>query len=247
MINKRYKDIFDQYIYKGESTPLTIGTLVMCALCFLAIIVTTFTQIQFSHPVLAFVQGKGLTVNFEKIAYTPQIPVMIFIIYLLGRKYSSLTLGAYLITGFFIWPVFAFGGGLDYIQNYLFGYLLGFAFAILISGSILKIAQNIRTRLLAAFAGVLTIHITGFIYCLILAIFRVIDFSLIGPIVSILSGNKILYDLIFSLIGLLIAPYIKNFFWICMKPKPDSKTKKQRKEMRKKKSRKYLQKIQDNQ
>lgn len=235
MINKRYKDIFSQYIHKGEPTPLTIGTLVVCAMCFLMLIVATFTQIHFSHPWFQHIKGEGFTGAVKTIAYTPQIPVMMFIIYLLGKKYSYLMLTAYLLTGFFIWPVFAFGGGLDYIHNYLFGYLLGFFFATGTAGAILAISQDIKSRFFASLIGVATIHAVGFFYCFILAILKVIDFSLIGPIVNAMSGSKIIYDTLFSILTLLIAPYIKNFFWICMKPKADSKKPKKSKKSRHKK------------
>ena len=107
-------------------------------------------------------------------------------------------------------------------------------FAVLLSGTILKYSQSIKFRLLAAIVGVITIHIVGFIYCIILAIFRVIDFGLIFPIASAMSG-KFFYDVIFSSIALMIAPYIKNIFWICMKPKPTvNKPKKPKKSQRKK-------------
>jgi len=245
MINKRYKDIFSQYIHKGEPTPLTIGTLVVCGLCFLSLIVATFTQIHIEHPWFQYIKGTGFASTLKTVAYTPQIPIMIFIIYLLGKNYSYLMLTVYLLVGFFVWPIFAFGGGLDYIQNYLFGYLLGFFFATFIAGSIIKLNQGIKSRLLAAIAGVITIHTIGFIYCFILAIFKVIDFGLIGPIVNAMSGTKIVYDVIFSIFALLIAPYIKNVFWICMKPKPDSN--KPKKQKREKKTKKFRQKIQDNQ
>ena len=54
---------------------------------------------------------------------------------------------------------------------------------------------------------------------------KVIDFNLIFPIVNIVTVNKIIYDIIFSMIILLIAPYIKNVLWTCMKPKPDTRKK----------------------
>ncbi len=221
MINKRYKDIFQQYIHKGERTPLTIGTLVVCGLCFLILIVATFTQINFSHPWSKLLPGEGF-VSFTKIvSYSPLLPAMIFIIYILGKSYSTLMFACYMIVGFFIWPIFVFGGGFDYLQNYLFGYMLGFIFAIAIAGYILNISQNFKYRILAAVFGVLAIHICGFLYCILLAIFRVISFGLVIPILTEISLGNILYDIIFSILIILIAPYIKNVLWTCMKPKPD--------------------------
>lgn len=237
MINKRYKDIFDQYIHKGEATPLSIGTLVVCGLCFLILIIATFTQFNFAHPWFKFVSGAGF-VGFEKtVSYSPLLPAMIFIIYILGRSYSTLLFICYLLVGFFVWPIFVFGGGLDYLQNYLFGYMLGFVFAIIIVSYILKISLNIKCRLLAALCGVLAIHIFGFLYCIILATFRVINFGLIIPILTEISLGNIFYDILFSILIILIAPYIKNVLWICMKPKSD----------RTKKIKKYLRETQDNQ
>ena len=58
IINKRYKDIFEQYIHKGEPTPLSIGTLVVCAFCILLLIISTFTQLSISHPWFQYVSGE---------------------------------------------------------------------------------------------------------------------------------------------------------------------------------------------
>lgn len=218
-INKRYQDIFDQYIHKGEPTPFTIGTLVVCAFCFLLFIIATFTQFNFSHVWFKLQAGAGFVASDKIVAYNPIIPTMIFIVYILGKKYSYLLFTAYLIVGFFIWPLFVLGGGFKYIQNYLFGYLLGFIPLTIISGTIFKLNQTIKARILGTTLGVLSVHVCGFFYCILLAILRVIDFSIIGPIVNIVSINKIIYDILFSLIVILIAPYIKNIFWTCMKPK----------------------------
>ncbi len=217
--NKRYKDIFEQYIHKGEKTPFTLGTLVVFGLCFLVLIVATFTQFTFSHPWFADDSLSGFA--SKTVYYNPLIPAMIFIIYILGRGYSFILFILYLLIGFFVWSIFGFGGGINYVQNYLFGYFLGFGLAILITGSILNINLKLRTRLLAMFLGVLSIHFCGFLYCLILAIFKVIDFNMLMPIFNTISTAKIGYDIIASGLVIILAPYIKNVLWVCMKPTPD--------------------------
>ena len=222
-INKRYRDIFEQYIYKGEPTPLSIGTLVVCAFCFLLLIISTFTQITFSHPWFQDVFQNGFQWGTKQVTYNPQVVVMIFIIYLLGRNYSYFTFEIYLLTGFFVWPIFVFGGGFEYIQNYLFGYLLGFIPAAFLMGLIFSVSQNYKLRLLASVVGVFSIHFCGILYCIILALFAGLESGLLGAVFKVITLNKILYDLIFAATILLIAPYIKNIFWICMKPKADRK------------------------
>ena len=225
IINKRYRDIFEEYIYKNQQTPLTIGTLAVCAFCFLLLIIATFTETSIPTPHISYDPVYGLNFSTKILNYTPRIPVMIFIIYLLGRNYSMLVFFTYLIVGFFIWPIFVFGGGLSYIQNYLFGYFLGFIFAIFITGGLLSISQNIKAKLISGSLGVISIHLCGFLYCVILALFGVIGFNMVLPIAHIISGSNIIYDLLFSMVVLLIGPYIKNVFWVCMKPKPDKKKK----------------------
>ncbi len=224
-INKRYVDIFEEYIHKGEPTPFTIGTLVVCALCFLILIIATFTQINFSHPWFQFTDGSGLQYGLKTITYNPQFPIMIFIIYLLYKSYSTLVYTLYLLCGFFICPIFAFGGGLEYVQNYFFGYLLGFIFAIIITGKIVKADNSIKSRIIGATLGVVAIHITGLIYSIFLALFKVIDFNLIAPIASVVTFSRIIYDIIFAILLLLIAPYIKNVLWIFMRPISSKKKK----------------------
>ena len=218
MSNKRYQDLYDQYIYRGEPTPITVGTIAVCFLCFLIMLVATFSQITFSHPWIEYTQN-GFSEVLKKVLYSPQIPAMIFVIYILRSFWTTLTFVCYLLIGFFILPIFAFGGGFDYIQNYFFGYLVGSLFAIFAVDLILKKGLDIKTRLLAAFAGIVTIHASGFIYCILLAIFKVIDFNMVIPVLSVLTFKKIIYDIIFGFCAIIIAPYIKNVLWICMKPK----------------------------
>ena len=217
-VNKRYKDIFEQYIHRGESTPFTIGTLVVCGLCFLLLIIATFTQINIVHPWFNYVEGQGFVYSLKTIAYNPQFPIIIFITYLLYKSYSIFVYILYLLTGFFLYPIFAFGGGLDYVQNYFFGYLLGFVVAILIAGKIFKTNNSIKSRIIAGASGILSIHITGFVYCVFLALFKVIDFNMLGPIFYVVTISRIVYDVIFTILILLIAPYIKNILWIFMRP-----------------------------
>ena len=219
-INKRYKDLFEEYIHRGESTTFTIGTICTCVFCFVLLVVSTFSQITFSHPVLSF-EG-GISFKSIEIAYNPQFPVVIFIAYLLGRAFGFLACLTYIIVGLFFYPIFAFGGGLDYIQNYFFGYLIGFFFAIIIAGKYFKQSFQekfpLKYRFLGILYGILSIHIFGFIYCIFLAIFGAIDFGLVLPIFKIITLNKIIYDIFFSSILILIAPYVKNIFWVFMRP-----------------------------
>ena len=217
-INKRYIDIFEKYIHKGESTPFTLGTLFVCMFCFLILIISTFTQITFSHPWFVYTPEQGFVYTLKSVTYNPQFPIIIFITYILYKSYSILVYILYLLTGFFLYPIFAYGGGLNYVQNYFFGYLLGFIFAIIITGTVIKKNNSVKSKIIAAVLGILSIHITGFIYAIFLAMFDFISFNLILPIANVVTVSKILYDITFAIILILVAPYAKNVLWVCMRP-----------------------------
>ena len=49
-MNKRYKDLFQKLIYRGEKIPFSFGTLAVVAFCVLLIIISTFVRIEILHP-----------------------------------------------------------------------------------------------------------------------------------------------------------------------------------------------------
>lgn len=216
-MNKRYKEQFYEFIYRGEKIPLSIGTIVVCLLCLLFIIVATFTQINVSHLIPSFDEMGEFVFKSVSNPYVPQIPVVLFIAAILGPLFGFLTMLLYLLVGFFIWPVFALGGGLDYIKSGLFGYILGYIFAMIPVGRILEKKYNLKGIILATIIGVLTVHICGMLYCVLLALLKVVSFSYVSSAIHSLGGIKTFYDIIISFIFLLLAIPAKMVLWIAMR------------------------------
>ena len=216
-MNKRYKEQFYEFIYRGEKIPLSIGTIVVCLLCLLFIIVATFTQINVSHLMPSFDEMGEFVFKSVSNPYVPQIPVVLFIAAILGPWFGFLTMLLYLLVGFFIWPVFALGGGLDYIKSGLFGYILGYIFAMIPVGRILEKKYNLKGIILATIIGVLTVHICGMLYCVLLALLKVVSFSYVSSAIHSLGGIKTFYDIIISFIFLLLAIPAKMVLWIAMR------------------------------
>lgn len=216
-MNKRFKEQIDDFIYRGQKTPFSIGTLVVCFLCLLFMIVATFTQINVSH-IWPSTDAAGDFI-FKNIThpYVAQIPVVIFIAAILGPRFSFLVILMYLITGFFIWPVFALGGGLSYVKSGLFGYILGYIFAVIPVGKILEKNYNLKNIILASLVGVIVIHICGMLYCTILALLKVVSFSYVSAAIHSIGGIKTLYDIVISFILLIVAIPAKMVLWIAMK------------------------------
>lgn len=237
-MNKRIKTEFDEFVYRGEKTPFSLGTLVTVCLCLLLLIVATFTQLKISHYWIVPDSDLGLTLGLKTFKYIPQIPLVLFIAAILGSRFGILVIILYLITGFFIWPVFALGGGISYIKSYFFGYIFGYFFAIVFASRILKYDKfSYKAIAYASLIGVLAIHITGILYTCILGIFHLVSFSLVPAAIAALSGEKLLYDILFSFILISFAKPVKSILWLAMKnysrPKKEPKTTKEAREMRK--------------
>lgn len=216
-MNKRYKEQIEEFIYRGQKTPFSIGTIVVCFLCLLFLIVATFTQINVTHIWPVYDNAGNLVFENVTHPYVAQIPVVIFIAALLGPGYALVVMLMYLITGFFIWPVFALGGGLAYIKSGLFGFILGYIFAVIPTGKILEKKYNLKSIILASLIGVICIHLCGMLYCVILALLKVVSFSYVSSAIHSLGGIKTLYDIMASFIFLIIAIPVKMVLWIAMK------------------------------
>ena len=123
-MSKRVAKQINSFKYKGEPIRITMGTLVLTGLCVLLIIVATFTQVTLKHPYIPFDTLSFLAVEtneteilhhfIKSYKYIPQIPVVFFIVALMGRKFGILSIILYIILGLFV-PVFALGGGISYL------------------------------------------------------------------------------------------------------------------------------------
>ena len=224
-MTKRISKQLNSFKYKGEPIKITIGTLLLTAFCILLLIIATFTQITFSHfhiPIDAvpFLSQEPsdyeIMTHFTKTyRYIPQIPTVFFIIALLGRKFGILTICGYIILGMFF-PIFALGGGVTYLFEYGFGYILAFIPAIFFSGTLLKIKTDFLRIVLLATLGVLAIHVLGILYMLFVATLRHASMDLVSSWIVSQSGVQILYDMLFSIVAIYLGRFCRKLFWIIM-------------------------------
>jgi len=84
----------------------------------------------------------------------------------LGRKYGALSVLCYIFLGLSGLPIFAGGGGLFYIFQPTFGYLLGFCFGAFITGAILghEKLPSFKRLFVANFAGLFVVYLLGMVY-----------------------------------------------------------------------------------
>ena len=224
-MSKRVEKQINSFKYKGEPIKITFGTLILTGLCVLLIIIATFTQITLKHPyfplnTFTFLAGNVTDAEIlhhfiKSYKYIPQIPVVFFIVALLGRKFGILSILIYIILGLFF-PIFALGGGISYLFEYGFGYILAFIPAIFFAGTLLKGKTDLLRIFLISLIGVLTIHILGILYMFFIATLRHASMDLVTGWIISQSGVQIIYDIFFAMIAIFLGRQARKLLWIVM-------------------------------
>ena len=224
-MSKRVEKQINSFKYKGEPIKITFGTLILTGLCVLLIIIATFTQITLKHPyfplnTFTFLAGNVTDTEIlhhfiKSYKYIPQIPVVFFIVALLGRKFGILSIFIYIILGLFF-PIFALGGGISYLFEYGFGYILAFIPAIFFAGTLLKGKTDFLRVFLISLIGVLTIHILGILYMFFIATLRHAPMDLVTGWIMSQSGVQIIYDIFFAMIAIFLGRQARKLLWIVM-------------------------------
>lgn len=188
--------------------------LVVILFCTLLLVGATFVNINIKHYFLPldFLTNKNLTSEdfITCFSIIPQIPIVMFICSVLGRRMALTSIVLYILGGLFFAPVFALGGGIRYVTEYSFGYILAYIPAVLIAGNALRKTYSFKNMFLAALSGVLTIHICGIFYMIIIALIKHDGSTFIEGWISAQSGLKILYDFVGSFVLILIGKYIHS-------------------------------------
>ena len=224
-MSKRVEKQINSFKYKGEPIKITFGTLILTGLCVLLIIIATFTQITLKHPyfplnTFTFLAGNVTDTEIlhhfiKSYKYIPQIPVVFFIVALLGRKFGILSILIYIILGLFF-PIFALGGGISYLFEYGFGYILAFIPAIFFAGTLLKGKTDFLRVFLISLIGVLTIHILGILYMFFIATLRHAPMDLVTGWIMSQSGVQIIYDIFFAMFSIFLGRQARKLLWIVM-------------------------------
>lgn len=137
---------------------------------------------------------------------------------LLGSKFGTYATGLYVLIGLIGFPVFAAGGGPQYILKPTFGYLLGFIVTAFATGFIVEYFEDregslkLRHILVAAFAGMLITYMIGFTYKYLILKYYVGDVKSLWVIIAAsipldVPGDSML-AVVSALIGMRLRPFI---------------------------------------
>ncbi len=135
--------------------------------------------------------GAYIKIPFPLVPLTLQTLFVLLSAMLLKPKYAAMSSGLYVFLGLAGLPVFAKGGGLFYIFEPTFGYILGFALSAFIVSYLVSKFQSKSIGLLAllGFVGIFVIYSTGMIY-----MYFIMNYYTNNPIgfISMFSTNLIL-------------------------------------------------------
>lgn len=167
----------------------------LCALFSVLIAVGAFVKIPLALPItlqLFFVVLSGL---------------------LLGSKRGAVSCAVYMAIGLVGVPVFTQGGGISYVFQPSFGYIIGFIFASFLTGLITERKKNpsLKIMLTASFVGLLTAYSVGMIYYYLICRF-VLDINLgIGLLFIRCFALVAPGDIVLSIGAVFLARKLKRF------------------------------------
>jgi biotin transport system substrate-specific component len=109
--------------------------------------------------------GNGFGVHTLTLGVSYQIGAVLFIACVGGKNAALLSQIAYVSLGLAGLPIFDRGGGLSYLQQPNFGYLLGFIFGAWLCGWLaFQTLVRFSTLIASCFAGLIVIHLFGIGY-----------------------------------------------------------------------------------
>lgn len=183
--------------------------------CSFLLMVSTFVQFNITHYIIPFDIFSNSNLTKEDFLYTfsiiPQIPAVMFVVGLMGRRLGITSIVLYILIGLFCLPIFALGGGMRYILEPGFGYIMAYIPAVFFAGSILKSGFSLLNMLKAVLIGVVTVHIIGIIYMLFIAALRHEGWEFIKGWIISQSLLKLAYDYVLSLVALFVAKYVNKY------------------------------------
>ena len=194
---------------------IPILNIILVLFCSFLLMVATFVQLNLTHFIIPHDLFSNHALKKEDFLYTysiiPQIPAVLFVVGTLGRRMGLTSIIIYILAGICFLPIFALGGGLHYISEAGFGYILAYVPAAIAAGLILEKGFSFKNILKATLAGVLIIHFIGVFYMLIVAILKHEGWAFVKGWIISQSMLKIAYDCVLSAVALFVAKYVNRY------------------------------------
>ncbi len=201
----------------AKSPRFTISTFPLMLLLMVGFALLTFVSIRLPSP-LAEVYP-----DLDYVSYSFQIPTALFLGAFLGAILGGLTVLTFVLAGLFAWPVFANGGGLEYIQEPGMGYLIGMVIGAFVAGRLFRQVMRHTTYSKSSLAFLITlipalavVHLSGIVYMLGLTLAGVMSFTEAQNWMFYLSTEPLLYDAVIGLLLLVLVRPLRACLWFAL-------------------------------
>ena len=133
---------------------------------------------------------------------------------LLGWKWGTVSIAVYLVLGLVGVPIFTLGGGLGYVLQPTFGYLLGFALGCLAGGAVCSRGVNgFARRLCGSLVNLVIVYTVGVLYLGLIMKFHLGQDVDVAHIVVAYGLVFLPTDALWAALGALAAPRILPYVW----------------------------------
>jgi len=138
-------------------------------------IAATFLPASFVSPNWIWEQQEVKTFS---LGVTYQVGAVLLVGCLGGKNAAVISQIGYIFLGLTLLPVFSEGGGIGYLREPSFGYLLGFIPGAWICGNLaFQAYPKLESLAFSCLCGLLSIHVTGLIYLIISNILNVLEWK----------------------------------------------------------------------
>lgn len=151
-----------------------------------------------------------LKIPVPVIPITIQTQVVLMAGLIAGSKVGACAAGVYILMGLLGLPVFAQGGGIHYVLNPTFGYLLGFVGGAFVSGFIFNKKKTAVACFLGAYIGLAVIYVCGIAYLYIIS--RAVLMATISLKATVFAAAlPLIKDIPFTAAALVYAMRIRRY------------------------------------
>ncbi len=204
---------------------LSLNGLLISLLCTLLLVMMGFVPVSLPTPLglLAFGGAQDAAAPVSLIRYTFQLPLALFMAAFLGPFMGTGTVLLFLGLGLFFFPLFANGGGLDYLKEPGFGYLVGTVVAAMSLGKTFHKAfqkHGLPSRSLKIFMkalmAVMTLHAVGVVYLVALAATGQLPWPELPSLALHLTLETAPYDFIATFVFLCLVRQFRLALWLVL-------------------------------
>ncbi|HCX64563.1 MAG TPA: biotin transporter BioY [Eubacteriaceae bacterium] len=155
--------------------------------------------------------GTFIRIPLPFVPITLQVLFIVLASLLLGKKWGTISVLLYVLLGLIGLPVFSNGGGIGYVFQPTFGYLLAFIPASYLIGKLSEKKNAWLSHWIASLSGLTVIYVLGYLYYILIA--RLYLEISIDPAVLLIHAALIPLpgDLISCLIASFTAVKLRRF------------------------------------